>query len=53
MDFGHALYLLLLAASAANLMILAGMGKSALEPRRRRRTCPSCGRATSDCSCRG
>ena len=29
---------------AAWLMIVAGMQKSALEQRRRRRVCPSCGR---------
>ena len=37
------------------LMALAGVQKSALELRKRRRTCPSCGRQiqTRICSCSG
>lgn len=43
----------LLASIALYLMIVAGMGKSALERRRTRRICPSCGReTTSGCRCR-
>ena len=42
----------LLAAGVVYLMMLAGMGKSALEPKRTRRVCPSCGRLTGDCRCR-
>jgi hypothetical protein len=35
------------------LMLTAGVGKNALEWKRRRRTCPSCGRATGRhrCAC--
>jgi hypothetical protein len=33
------------------MMIVAGVGKSALEWRRRRRICPSCGRDTRACAC--
>jgi hypothetical protein len=46
------IYGFLIAAGAAYLMIVAGMSKSALEPRRARRICPSCGLAMRDCSCR-
>ncbi|MGH3105084.1 MAG: hypothetical protein ACRDN6_13400 [Gaiellaceae bacterium] len=35
------------------LMMLSGVQKSALEWRRRRRSCPSCGRAIVDRVCRG
>jgi hypothetical protein len=34
------------------LMIVAGLGKRALELRRRRRTCPSCGRRLQARVCR-
>jgi hypothetical protein len=33
------------------LMIQSGLAKSALELKRRRRTCPSCGRHTDTCGC--
>jgi hypothetical protein len=33
------------------LMTIAGLGKSALELRRRRRVCPSCGRTISGAVC--
>jgi hypothetical protein len=33
------------------LMIQSGLQKSMLEWRRRKRTCPSCGRETRVCSC--
>jgi NADH pyrophosphatase NudC (nudix superfamily) len=32
-------------------MALAGVGKNALEWRRRERSCPSCGRRLRDCCC--
>ena len=42
----------LLATIALYLMIVAGVGKSALERRRSPRICPSCGRETSSgCRC--
>jgi hypothetical protein len=35
------------------LMVQSGLAKSALEWKRRRRICPSCGRdAATDCRCR-
>ncbi len=34
------------------LMIQSGLHKSMLEWRRRKRSCPSCGRQTTACSCR-
>ena len=33
------------------LMTQAGLQKSALELRRRRKICPSCGRERADCGC--
>ena len=42
--------IMLIASAAAWLMMQAGLAKNALEHRRRRRTCPSCGRHDS-CSC--
>jgi hypothetical protein len=33
------------------LMIQSGLSKSALELKRRRRTCPSCGRHAETCGC--
>ena len=33
------------------LMIQSGLAKSALEFKRRRRTCPSCGRHVETCGC--
>lgn len=43
----------LLATIALYLMIVAGLGKSALERRRTRRICPSCGLPTGrGCRCR-
>jgi hypothetical protein len=53
MDLAHIIFVFLIAASAAYLMVIAGTSKSALELRRTRRTCPSCGRASRDCRCRG
>jgi hypothetical protein len=38
------LTLVLTAAGVGYLMVKAGLGKNALELRRRRRICPSCGR---------
>ncbi|HEY7206627.1 MAG TPA: hypothetical protein VH416_00190 [Gaiellaceae bacterium] len=52
MNLGHFIFLLLLVVAAAYLMILAGVAKNALEPKRMPRVCPSCGRNARDCSCR-
>ena len=35
------------------LMVKAGLGKHALEHRRRRRVCPSCGRQITGRTCNG
>jgi formate dehydrogenase maturation protein FdhE len=43
---------LVLCFIVASLMIVAGVGKHALEEKERRRPCPSCGRNPSDCLCR-
>jgi hypothetical protein len=40
----NTLTLVLTAAGVGYLMVKAGLGKNALEPRQRRRICPSCGR---------
>jgi NADH pyrophosphatase NudC (nudix superfamily) len=50
----HTLVLLGLTTGPGYLMVFAGLGKNALEWRRRRRICPSCGRqldASRACSC--
>jgi hypothetical protein len=48
----HLVLLGVSAAGVAYLMALAGVEKSALEWRRRRRTCPSCGRHLQRGICR-
>jgi hypothetical protein len=53
MHLDHVILIFLITANVAYLMILAGTSKSALAPRRARRICPSCGRLTRDCCCRG
>ena len=47
----HSLSLVLSAAGVAYLMVKAGLVKNALEPKRRRRICPSCGREISGRRC--
>jgi hypothetical protein len=47
----HIELLMALASGAAWLMMKAGLAKNALELKRRRPPCPSCGRQGS-CSCR-
>jgi hypothetical protein len=47
----HVVALLALTTGIGYVMALAGTSKNALEWRRRRRICPSCGRDTSACGC--
>jgi NADH pyrophosphatase NudC (nudix superfamily) len=47
----HFAALLVSTAGAGLLMSLAGMHKSALEWKRRRRICPSCGHEQRNCGC--
>jgi len=47
----HTLTVLLSSAGAGYLMVKAGLGKNALELRRRRRICPSCGRVINGRHC--
>lgn len=49
----HQLLVFLLPLGVAYLMIVGGVGKNALEWKRRLRICPSCGRDTGRRSCRG
>jgi hypothetical protein len=52
MTFGaHIATLALICLLAGWLMAQAGLQKSALEWRKRRRICPSCGRDLRACSC--
>jgi hypothetical protein len=50
----HIAFLALLSLGVGWLMLLAGTQKSALEWRKRRRNCPSCGReiVARTCPCR-
>ncbi len=47
----HSLTLVLSAAGVGYLMVKAGLAKNALEPKHRRRICPSCGRGISGRRC--
>jgi hypothetical protein len=47
----HALMVMATVALAAWMMTRAGLAKNALEHRRKRRLCPSCGRY-DDCVCK-
>ena len=42
---------LVVSTAAGFLMVFSGLKKSALELRRRRRVCPSCGREAEACNC--
>jgi hypothetical protein len=46
----HVELLMALASAAAWLMMKAGLAKNLLEPKRRRKICPSCGRVDG-CRC--
>jgi NADH pyrophosphatase NudC (nudix superfamily) len=48
----HNVAYFLLTTSVGGLMMVAGVGKHALEWRRRRRVCPSCGRQIEGRTCR-
>jgi len=47
----HVVLILALASVAAWLMMQAGLAKNALELRRKRYVCPSCGRHDDGCRC--
>jgi UPF0716 family protein affecting phage T7 exclusion len=47
----HTLGFIVASSAAGFLMLRAGLAKSALELRRRRRTCPSCGRQIEGRTC--
>ncbi len=47
----HTLTLVLSAAGVGYLMVKAGLSKNVLEPRRRPRICPSCGRQITGRRC--
>ena len=47
----NSLRLLGLTLGVGYLMLYAGLSKNALEWKRRRTTCPSCGRHTRVCGC--
>ena len=53
MNDPHLIVLAVSTLAAGYLMTLSGLSTSALELRRRRRTCPSCGRdlSTYRCAC--
>ncbi len=48
---GQTLTLILSTTGIGYLMVKAGLGKHALETRRRRRVCPSCGREIHGRTC--
>ena len=43
LDPGSGLILMILTTAVGYVMVVAGLGKNALERRSRRRICPSCG----------
>jgi uncharacterized protein (TIGR03382 family) len=47
----HVAALIISSVGVGFMMMLAGLGKNALELRRRERLCPSCGRLPRDCDC--
>jgi hypothetical protein len=51
MNLLHVIYLFLIVGAVTSLMMVAGLAKSALEPKRKLGVCPSCGRALRDCRC--
>jgi hypothetical protein len=53
MNIVQLIWLFMVVAGVGYLMVYAGREKRMLEPRRVPRLCPSCGRLTRDCRCRG
>jgi hypothetical protein len=51
MTLGHQLTSLVALAAVGWTMVAAGRGKRLLEPKRRTRRCPSCGRAIEGRTC--
>lgn len=49
----HTALMLVLAMGVGYVMMYAGVSKNALEWKRRRRVCPSCGRNDASCICSG
>ncbi|HEY6015251.1 MAG TPA: hypothetical protein VIU16_00585, partial [Gaiellaceae bacterium] len=47
----HTAIMLVLVSGVGYAMAYAGIAKNALEWKRRRRVCPSCGRHDASCSC--
>jgi len=47
----HVAFLLALVSGVGYLMTQAGLSKHALELKRQRRVCPSCGRQQTTCRC--
>jgi hypothetical protein len=47
----HMFILLALTTGVGYVMVYAGLGKNALESRRRKRVCPSCGRTIEARAC--
>jgi hypothetical protein len=47
----HTVILTMFCLCVGYVMLLAGVSKNALEWKRQRRVCPSCGRRTESCVC--
>jgi hypothetical protein len=48
----HVATLMVLCLGVGYVMTIAGVSKNALEWKRQRRVCPSCGRRSESCLCR-
>jgi hypothetical protein len=48
----HAAILMIVCMAVGYVMMVAGLSKNALEWRKPRRVCPSCGRRADSCLCR-
>jgi hypothetical protein len=48
----HAAILMIICMAVGYVMMVAGLSKNALEWRKPRRVCPSCGHRTDSCLCR-
>jgi hypothetical protein len=47
----HVALVMVVCMSVGYMMLYAGLSKNALEWKRKRRVCPSCGRLDSSCHC--